>query len=117
MGYIYGYTVIFICWFLPPFKIYRSACANTQVKVRWITISICSALGLPILTGLSVVVAQKFFGYRITGQSLLFGPLSIILFVANIGSLVLPWLVYKRFKSKFSSPLHIIERAGITVSP
>lgn len=99
-GFVLFYVVLLLSWLVPPFLIFRSQALTGWNKVRWVVGCLMSAVLPLVLPALALALAVRVADYQLDARALMFGPEALLIGVANMASLVLPWLVYLGFKKR-----------------
>lgn len=99
-GFVLFYVVLILCWLVPPFLIVRSQALAGWNKARWVIGCLMAAVLPLVLPALALVLAARVAGYQLDARAFMFGPEALLIGVANMASLVLPWLVYLGFKKR-----------------
>ena len=100
MGVLLVYPILIACWLIPPFLIFRSLKVSGWNKVHWVIGCLLSALLPMLIVVAGIAIAVHAAGYQRDLKAVMFGPEATVMAMANITSLVLPWIVYFVFKKR-----------------
>lgn len=102
MGFFLFYLTLFFCVLFPAFLIFKSSFATISQKTKWLFFCFFSAFAPGITLALIIVLLERFEIRVQTAQTLMFGPETILLFLASLNTLIMPWIILKIFKKKYS---------------
>ncbi len=100
MVILLAYLLLFICLFVPPALIYRSSSIAGRQKTIWVIGCLLSGVTFAVLSIVGILLAVKFGGYELTTESMIQGPMAIIMSILNIVLFASPWVIFFIFKSK-----------------
>lgn len=101
MGILLGIVILVISVLVPPIIILRSYAVEGWTKAGWFLACLSSTLAPTLIVALGVAVAVRVVGYQRDLSTILLGPEATARTLANITSLILPWLVLVFFKRRY----------------